>query len=230
MTTAIEVIPAPANATLLGNKVSRETVFALTPPEHTQSWKPVAYADAVTCLHEEIESQLRLPVVAEQYALNKAGTQMFHVARVDTGTSESGLAIALRQSYDKSIALGVAAGAQVFVCDNLMFDGSAFKIMRKNTTNVWDDFVGMIRAQIATSLDAYTTMQVDVEALKRLKPNQATVAYADWDQPRHDEFAGRNLWGLYNCVTEGLKKGRAGNTIDRHVDAHRWFRGFLPAA
>jgi len=228
-------------------RVTREQVFALDAPSHTQSWKPVAYRDAIEMLHTTIERELRLPVTHEEYALNKAGTQLFHVARVDTGNPEAGLSIGMRQSYDKSLALGVAAGAQVFVCDNLCFSGSAFSIMRKNTTNVWDDFSQLIRAQVAHSLGAFEEMQVDFGKLKGvscnlrrgfaylgvlqgegvLKPNQATVAYEDWTNPRHEEFADRNLWGLYNAVTEGLKKGSAGRTIDRHVAAHDWFRAEL---
>lgn len=227
--------------------VTREQVFAIAPPAHTQSWKPVAYRDAILTLHDGIEQILGLPVVAEQYALNKAGTQMFHVARVDTGNDEAGLSIGMRQSYDKSLALGIAAGAQVFVCDNLCFSGSAFKVMRKNTTNVWDDFKALVKAQIRTSLDAFTSMQVDMEALKAkpcpvrrgyaylgvlqgegiLTPTQATVAFGDWTDARHEEFADRNMWGLYNAVTEGLKKGSAGKAIDRHCTAHDWFQSEL---
>lgn len=232
-------------ATLIGNRSTREEVFAHMPPTHTQSWKPVSYRDAVEFLHESIHRELRLDVVHEEFALNQTGQQMFHVARLDTGTGESGMAIGLRQSYDKSLALGVVSGAQVFVCSNLCFSGSAFKVMRKNTTNVWSDFKALIRAQIATAGDSFTTMQVDMAALKAvpcgkrwgyallgvmrgenlLTSTQANVAYGDWDEPRHDEFGDRNLWGLYNAVTEGLKKGAAGRVIDRHANAHDYFMG-----
>lgn len=224
--------------------VTRDMVFAIEPPEHTQSWKPVAYRDAVLQLHDTIDRVLGLEITHEEFALNKTGTQMFHVARCDYGNDESGLSLGLRQSYDKSLALGVVAGAQVFVCDNLCFTGSAFRIMRKNTTNVWDDFKDLIRTQVRCSLDAFNSMTVDIEALKAvpcnlrrgyailgvllgegiLKPQQATVAFGDWEKPRHEEFANRNLWGLYNAVTEGLKRGGAGSVIDRHVDAHHWFK------
>jgi hypothetical protein len=227
--------------------VTRDMVFDIEPPEHTRSWKPVAYRDAVLTLHDTIDKVLGMQVVHEEFALNKKGTQMFHVARVEHGNEEAGLSIGLRQSYDKSLALGVVAGAQVFVCDNLCFTGSDFQIMRKNTTNVWDDFTALIRAQVRNSLGAFERMTVDIEALKAvpcslrrgfatlgvlqgeglLKPQQATVAYGDWAEPRHEEFADRNLWGLYNAITEGLKKGGAGSVIDRHIDVHHWFRNEL---
>ena len=230
-------------------EATKAQVFALDAPDHTSSWKPVAYRDAVSKLHDTIRTTMGRDIVEEQYALNKAGDQLFHVARVNVQDDEQGLSIALRQSYDKSLALDVAGGSHVFVCDNLMFSGDAFKIMRKNTTNVWDDFTSLIRAQVALSGDAFAQMQVDTAKLKAkscrertgykvlgvafgegiLTSSQLVVAMADWKEPRHEEFGDRNLWGLYNAVTEGLKKGPAGRTIDRHVQAHGWFQQLLPA-
>ena len=229
-----------------GGHTDRATVFALQPPPETRSWKPVAYADAVSQLHATARSS-GMELVSEQFSLNKAGTQMFHVSQWDHGTEESGLAIGLRQSYDKSLALGVASGARVMVCDNLCFAGSDFNVMRKNTTNGWEDFRNLVRAQVAHARGAFDEMQVDFGKLKAagcnlrrgyaylgvlqgegiLKPNQATVAYSDWTEARHEEFAERNLWGLYNAVTEGLKKGAAGQIIDRHTNTHDWFRAEL---
>ena len=56
-----------------------------------------------------------------------------------------------------------------------------------------------------------------------LTPTQASVAFQDWREPRHEEFEDRNLWSLYNCVTEGLKKGPAGGIFSRHAKAHGFF-------
>lgn len=226
-------------------RVTKAQVFEMAPPEHTRSWKPVAYRDAIEQLHLTVDRVLGAEIGHEEFALNKKGEQLFYVGRVEgLGTDEAGLSIGMRQSYDKSLSLGVALGAQVFVCDNLCFSGSDFVTMRKNTTNVWDDFKALVQAQVVASTDAFARMQVDFEALKAipcnerrgfaylgvmlgegiLKPNQASIAFADWKDARHEEFADRNLWGLYNAVTEGLKKGQAGRVIDRHCQAHDWFR------
>ena len=230
-----------------GEMATRDQVMLMAAPEHTKSWAPVSYGDAINQTLETIELQLRLPVAREEYALNKTGNQMFALFSIDTGDDESRLSIALRQSYDKSLSLGVVAGSSVLVCDNLCFNGDAFKIMRKNTTNVWEDFKSLIQTQVACSLDAHASMQVDIEALKSVPCNirrgqaylgvlqgeqiltsgQAKVAHEDWKNPRHEEFAQSNFWGLYNAVTEGLKKGATGRVIDRHVNVHGWFRNEL---
>ena len=39
-----------------------------------------------------------------------------------------------------------------------------------------------------------------------------------------EPFVANNMWSLYNCVTEGLKKGAAGQRMQRQMDAHDWFR------
>jgi len=227
---------------LLGNSdtVTRAMVEAVPLPERTRSYNPVAYGDAIDFLHETIADKLALPIISETYGLNKKGDQLFALATLDTGEGESGLSIGLRQSYNKSLALGVAVGSRVFVCDNLCFSGDAFMVVRKNTTNVWDDFKALVAAQVAGALGHHSNMQADVAKLKAtacnmrrgysflgvmqgeglLTPTQATVAFGDWTTPRHEEFADRNMWGLYNAITEGLKKGAPARTINRHAGAH----------
>ncbi len=56
-----------------------------------------------------------------------------------------------------------------------------------------------------------------------LTPNQASVAFGDWAKARHEAFADRNVWSLYNAVTEGLKKGGPSTVIERHAAAHDFF-------
>lgn len=223
-----------------GRVTTREAVEAVPVPEATASYNPVPYGHAIQLMHSEARRTLGMEVRSEAYGLNKEGDQMFALLTLDSGNAEHGLSIGLRQSYNKSLALGVAIGAQVFVCDNLCFSGSAFRVVRKNTTNVWPDFRALVSAQIGESLGHYRSLEADFGAMKEipctlergyaflgvmqgrdlLTPNQATVAFGDWRAPRHAEFGERNVWGLYNAITEGLKKGPAARTIERHASAH----------
>ncbi len=225
--------------------VTRAMVEAVPVPDATRSYRPVSYGDAIDFLHSAIASQIGAPIKSTTYGLNKKGDQLFALAVLDMGSTESGLSIGLRQSYNKSLALGVAVGESVFVCDNLCFSGDAFMIVRKNTTNVWADFKALVSAQVRGALGHHTNMQADVAKLKAtpcntrrgysflgvmqgeglLTPNQASVAFGDWTTPRHEAFADRNMWGLYNAITEGLKKGAPARTIDRHAAAHSFMLG-----
>jgi hypothetical protein len=129
------------------------------------------------------------------------------------------------------------------VCDNLCFSGDAFRVIRRNTTNVWADFQRLVNEQVATALSSYEKLQHQTEAMKAkpchkdrgyallgvaigrglLTPHQASVAFGDWETPRHQEFSDRNIWSLYNAVTEGLKKGSPATVLDRHAKAHDYF-------
>lgn len=224
-------------------KVTREDVFAVPVPKHTDSYKPVPYRDAIELLHNRAKRVLGMEVRDEQYGLNQAGDQMFAILTLDTGADGFGLSIGIRQSYNKSLALGVAAGQRVFVCDNLCFSGEAFKVVRKNTVNVWSDFTTLLDGQMGRAFASYQRIGAQCEAMRAhpcsqregyamlgvmlgtrlLTSQQATIAFGDWTEPRHEDFAERNLWSLYNCVTEGLKKGPPARTIDRHVKAHDFF-------
>jgi len=218
-------------------------VLAVTPPEATDTWKPVSYGDAINFLKDTARERLGLEVKSESYGLNKSGHQLFGRITLDTGDSEKGLSIGMRQSYDKSLALGLVGGANVFVCDNLCFSGDAFRVVRRNTANVWEDFQRLVIEQVGTAMQSFEKVQHEVEAMKAkpchkdrgfallgvaigrglLTPHQASVAFGDWETPRHEEFADRNIWGLYNAVTEGLKKGSPATVIDRHAKAHDYF-------
>jgi hypothetical protein len=223
-----------------GEVVTRKDVENIPVPEHTDTWKPVPYGDAISYLHEQADKRLGLPVRKEHYGLNKDGKQLFALLVLDTGSETGGLAIGHRGSYDKSLANACAVGKDVFVCDNLMFSGSAFVVVRKNTVNVWIDFTRMIATQLDNALGHYKKIE-EQEAMLRGKPcndrrgyamlgvaygegiltsTQASVAFGDWKKPRHEQFTGRNLWSLYNCMTEGLKKGTPGRLLDRHTRAH----------
>lgn len=229
--------------------VNLDQVKAVPVPPSTKTWHPVAYGDAVDYLKKQVQLALGLEIESEGYGLNAKGDQMFALLTMKTDSDESGLSIGMRQSYNKSLALGVAVGQQVFVCDNLCFSGDAFKVVRKNTLNVWVDFRRLVAEQMRNALGHYEKMQRDTALMKAtpcheqrgyailgvalgqglLTPTQATVAYGDWRKPRHEEFSGRNVWSLYNAVTEGLKKGAPARIMDRHAAAHDFFMERLAA-
>jgi len=229
---------------LILHKGSKEAtlaeVLAVPVPEATDTYKPVSYGLAIDFLRAAIGEQLQMPIKKERYGLNTEGKQLFAMMVLDTGDEAFGLSIGLRQSYNKSLALGVAVGANVFVCDNLAFSGDAFRVVRKNTVFVWRDFQVLVADQVKKSLGHFDGMKADIEAMREtpcserngfawlgvavgqdlLTPHQASVAFEDWKKPRYDDFSPRTIWSLYNCITEGLKKGPAGLMIDRHVGAH----------
>lgn len=239
--------PARGRGTLLlhcgSNRASLDQVAAVPVPEHTETWRPMPYVQMIEYVKDVIDRSIGAPIESEAYGLNKAGDQMFGLITLDVGDDSTGLSIGLRSSYNKSIAPAVACGAQVFVCDNLCFSGDSFKIVRRNTKNVWMDFRSLVTGHIAEASYYYRATKADNTRMMEipcnlrrgyeilgvalgegvLTPTQASVAFTDWTTPRHDDFAERNVWSLYNCVTEGLKKGAPAHTMERHARAHEFF-------
>lgn len=223
-----------------GEVVTLDQVRQVPVPAHTKTWRPVAYGDAIDYVKDKAVKLMGAEIEDEVFGLSKDGAQMFGALTLATGQGGRGLSIGLRASYNKTLSNAVAIGAHVFVCDNLCFSTNGVKILRKNTVNVWPDFTRMVREQMTDGRQHHDAMEAEIKRMEAfpvhnhrgyellgamagynlLKPRQLTVAMADWNVPRHDEFAPRTLWSLYNCVTEGLKKGGVGGTIERHTNAH----------
>ena len=147
-------------------EVTRKVVEMVPVPEHTDTWKPVPYGNAIEFLHEQAKERIGLPVVSERYGLNKDGAQLFALLVLGDKAKEGGLAMELRASYNKSLANGCAVGKNVFVCDNLMFSGDAFHVVRKNTVNVWRDFQHLLIMQLNRAFDYYKTIEEVTAGMK----------------------------------------------------------------
>ncbi len=174
------------------------------------------------------------------------------VARYDAeGKDALSLSVGARNSLDKSMPAAVCGGGKVLVCDNLCFSGDDFHVARKHTTYIMRDLQGLIARALQASPHAFKAMQELRLAMKDialptdegykllglmqgrgiLRSQQANVAYREWGfKPSHEEFAPRNAWSFYNCLTEAAKKGQATDVITRHAKLTAFCqRELLPA-
>jgi len=209
------------------------------------------YGDIVGHVKYLIDRHIGGTIEREQYALSKDGGAMFGELGVQIGETDL-LSFAFRGSYNQTVSAALAAGKHVMVCDNLQIQGSALRVCRKNTTNSWEDFQALSTSHVQSALGHYQQMQLADDNMKALPitdrrgyailgvaqgegvltPTQASVAFKDWKgvlegNPRHEEFGEQNLWGLYQCVTEGLKKGAPVRRIERQTKAQDFFEGWL---
>ena len=227
-----------------GDRVTREQVCAIPTPPRTHTYNPVSYADAIDILLWVAADYLKADLISEEYGLNKAGTQLFAHFSFDVGDIDGGLAIGLRQSLNKTTALGVVIGKHVTICSNLILAGE-LKMVRKNTANVYADYRRLLEEQLATAYEHYVALDKELVQWKSLEiterqgyeligvamgkanilsATQGSVALQDWQTPRHSCFASRDVYSLYNCFTEGLKKGAPSHLADRHLAAHNFMR------
>lgn len=208
-----------------GWEATKADLASVAVPDETDSYVPVPYGRFV----EEVElhvPRFGLTITDARYALARDGMQMFGVLTCtsDGARSDYALAIGLRNSYDRSLSVGLVAGSRVFCCDNLAFSGEA-STARKHTSNVFRDLPDLIYRMLSQVSSMQSRIHAEVAAMRSWK---LTTEAADhlmveslrrsvlpasnlpkvidaWERPAHEEFAPRTAWSLYNAFTETQK-------------------------
>jgi len=117
-------------------RVTRADLAVISAPARTATWVPIKHSDLLDALHAEL-ARRDLQVRREQYAVQHQGRRLFgtlDLAWEDTG--ESAAALGLRTANDKSMALQLAIGLKILVCDNLCFAGDLIALKRKHTAGL----------------------------------------------------------------------------------------------
>lgn len=194
---------------------------AVPVPDDTDSYVAVPYSR----LLEEVKLHIPrfgLTIEDERYALGRDGNQCFGVLTCTNGIAAAdwGLAIGLRSSYDRSLAVDLVAGSRVFVCDNLAFHGES-QVTRKHTVNVFRDLPDMIyrmltsvstmKAKMAeeievmkgTSLTASQAHHILVMAVRKnaLPASRLPKVIAAYDELDNSDFDPGTAWSLFNAFT-----------------------------
>jgi len=233
-----------------GWSASLGDIASVIVPEETESYKPVAYSRLI----EEVKLHLPrfgLTVEREDYALGRDGQQLFGVLTCRNGVAQNGynLALGLRSSYDRSLAVELVAGARVFVCDNLSFSGES-KASRKHTINVFRDLPELIykmlsavsvqKARMVQEIDSMRVTPVDdplahhimVTAVKRnaIPASKLPQVLEQWLRPPHEEFKPRTAWSLYNAFTEVCKSRSPADQMDGTLRLTQVLRSVLSEA
>ena len=228
-----------------GHIVTRDELALVPVPQATDSYLPVPHehlAETLSTIGQDILKGFTLH--KEQYALAREGNQLFGVHVFKSADTELGLSIGFRNSYDKSMAIGIAIGAEVFVCDNLALTGD-ITIMKKHTQNVWQGLEDAAIATLYRSQKNFEKIVADSETLKGrmlsdteafkliglmfghgiLTPRQLPVVKNEWLHPAHAEFTARNMWSFYNGCTESLKSCPPVMIMEKHIQLHTLLTG-----
>lgn len=205
--------------------VGRQELVLLPTPEATATHKPIAHADLVGAVVETLGFR-HLKVVEDQYAVSPDGMRMFGVLVLDIAENGVRVSIGIRNSHDKSCALGITSGYKVFVCDNMAFYGDFQLVTRKHSKNLalhdvlsiaidrmQRNFVPMLNQvdawrgydlpDAAAKLIIYRAfVEGALEAPQRL----ADDVHRHYFEPEHEEFRPRTFWSLSNAFTSAFKE------------------------
>jgi len=215
-------------------KVGREQLNNPVLPQTTDSYQPIGHDYFVDLVEHELGGR-GFEVVDEVHGLSNDGANYFGVFKVDHADLKPldyALMVGMRNSHAKKFAAGIAAGANVFICDNLSFSGE-IKAGRKHTNSKETDggilydlpviiaqsisaMMGLVdlqnrrfEAYKERELKVYEAEHVMVEMLRRgiMNAHRLPKLVQQWDAPDHDEFTrtGRSAWRMFNAATEALK-------------------------
>lgn len=213
-------------------RATYEELASISLPEQTDTYKPVGHAEVVDLIRQQIDD-LGLEIKSEAFGLSvprKAGSsnvnygdRMFGQITVKSDFGGANYSIAFRNSYDQSMALGIASGATVIVCDNMCLSGRWLR-KRKHTSGIdaeevisngfsgiqeeWAAFrrkLDYLKSEGFTDGDAAKAILTSV-ASNVIPETLAADVWKEWVTPSHDEFKrDSSAWRLYMAYTEANK-------------------------
>ncbi len=203
--------------------VGRNEIAMVPTPAATASWKPVPHLDVIDAVTDVVKGQ-NWTILEEQYGLARDGQKMFGVIRINRSSStEWSRCIGIRNSHDRTLAVGLTAGISVCVCSNLCFGGSMV-LKRRNTSRI--ELEGLVTEAIDALGDEFLTLETVAEDLKiqYVRDDAARAAivkaaeagavnscdiipvFREFKSPSHPEFEEPTRWSLLNAFTENAKK------------------------
>ena len=204
-------------------KVSRDELKDVLTPKPTMSWRPVPHYEVAEFV-THVAKRRGYEIVSEEYGLNPSGMKMFGVLKfASEGNPEYTRALGIRNSHDKSFALGLVVGEKIICCDNLAFGGEVV-IHRKHTSRIeieelipgafdrlgeqyvrLEQRIGGMKLE-AVSIDQARVITVMAAEIKAIPSCDIIPILEEFKEPRHEEFSEPTKWSLYNSFTEMAKK------------------------
>jgi hypothetical protein len=206
-------------------KLTREQLGVILPPEPTDTFKPISHATLVNQVIEGLSFR-HINVVRDEYAVSEDGMKLFGVMDLEAGMDGARYSLGIRNANDKSMRLGLTVGYRVFVCDNMAFHGDFTPVLAKHSKHfVLADAIDIGLGRMQRNFDPmrkqiegwqakqltdgtakniiYDAFLDDELALPRHLLRPVHNAYFD---PQYPEFAPRTIWSLTNAFTTALKE------------------------
>lgn len=208
-------------------------------PLQTDTYVPVGHQQLVNTVKRIGSDYFNQEPVDGSLEVNTTGNQLFGTMswKEDSGLNVS---VGFRNSYDKSISVGLCAGAQVVVCANMMFAGEIMTV-RKHTGNITSDLDDLVEDLFQQSNGIYAKTQKDAllmqsmplsdtmvgDYLGQMFVNEQILNGAQIKKARDEWFKSptfqeRTLWSAYNACTEALKSSHTSHALDKHTDLHKF--------
>lgn len=223
------------------NNMTESQLFAVAVPQKTDTYSPVSHKNIIEAIQEEADKR-GLEIRNKHYWGSREGTQLtgkFDI--VVPGDDELGMMTAFRNSYDKSMSIGFAAGGNVWICTNGQVAGD-ITLVRRHTGGVVQEIAEKISVSMDQLEDEFKKLQKQNARMKDVtmtKTEMAELAGKLFVEEEllnttqlnimkkeiltSENFGDENLWCAYNHVTEAFKKTNAYDYIPNHIELHKYF-------
>ena len=204
--------------------VTLDEMETIPAPAGTDTWRPVPHRQVAGAIRSAAIAR-GLNIAREEYSVTHDDAKMFGVIKLDAGNGEWSRCIGVRNGNDRTLALGIAIGVEVYVCDNLCFAGERV-FHRRHTAhfelsavvesafdgieNRFDSFESRLNALKGERIshDEAALLTVKVAEENGIRSSDIIKVLAEFQSPRHEEFASPTRWNLLNAFTEISKAYR----------------------
>jgi hypothetical protein len=145
------------------------------PRSGNASYQPMPYATFIDGARDAMANVLDMEPTFETYALNKSGKELFGMIGFPSVVEGQAITLALRSSYNKTLANEVAIGSAPFICANGCFSGEHM-IKAKHTTNVFATLARMLAEITDTAVGPVVERMREVQGWREIPVNDDLFA------------------------------------------------------
>jgi hypothetical protein len=224
---------------------TRAAVIATPLPTETKTYKPVTNERLIdVTLNSIVKAGFTLG--GELYkATDDGSVTSARYTITNVADEEMALQIGWQNSYNKSVALKFAIGANIFICSNGVVSGDLGAFRKKHTGKVQTFTPEAVAGYIQQASDVFTSLQVDREAMKQtevgrriaaelvgrlfleeeiIASTQLNIIKGQIANPSFSYGAPGSLWELYQHTTYALKAVHPSQWLTSHAKAHNFFK------
>lgn len=183
------------------HRASETEVCAVPEPEFTKTWHPISHSKVLIALEAAIEAA-QIPVTNKEYSLNQDGNNMFGVWSLDVKKDGMTWAMGIRNSMNKKFAVGICAGTNVLVCDNLAFTGQ-FIEFRKHTGLLDLDELNALASRAIIGVTKRMTIFTEWHTqLKNFQLDETVFKVLTFEAMKQEVFAPSKFTKFLDCYKE----------------------------
>lgn len=208
------------------NRKNKEDLGKIFTPDRTDTYEPIGHLQLVNFLEKSVPGLLgdEYSMIDNSYGTARKDQLLFGMMTFKNEAKDMGLSVGYRNSLDRTLSVGIAFGANVFVCENLMMTGDIF-VMKKHTPNVWVGLPELVEEKVPQAGGIYHSLREDVDMMKNmpikkdqgfqllglmrghkiLNAQQTNIAFKEFVNPSYKEHKDGSVMQVYNACTEALK-------------------------